>query len=203
MRHIWGIYLRSNLDWDSETTSYMERLFELPEESEMSSAPIATVNLDAGNAETWNVSTKASLPKQMRVAYISRTGETRYKTFMPCPSSEDVDVVSTGESKQAYEEQGGGFQGNRGPPIAGRVSSDVRSLSRQSCHGESKEIEDASADVSGQMSDVPVALAPSTSPKEKDYGLGDTCAVEDEGTREDLDLKQKQLLPRISISSLD
>lgn len=32
VRHMWGIYLRSSLDWDWDTVNYLEHLFELPEE---------------------------------------------------------------------------------------------------------------------------------------------------------------------------
>lgn len=93
LRHEWGIYLRSRLDWDWDTASCLERLFELPEEVVLQIAPIATVYLDAADADTWKISTEASLPHQMRVAYKSATGETEYMTFVRSPSTGGVASV--------------------------------------------------------------------------------------------------------------
>lgn len=95
MRHEWGIYLRSNLDWDWDVAGCLEGLFELPENVTSPTATIATVSLDVRNVDTWNISTESSLPRKMKVTYKSGTGEMKYKTFVSCPSSEDV--VSTGE----------------------------------------------------------------------------------------------------------
>lgn len=92
-RHQWGIYFRSNFDWDWDTASCLEYLFELPEQVELH--PAATISLDTGKSDVWNVFTMTRLPKQMKIAYKSATGETKYKTFVSCPSSEDV--TSTGE----------------------------------------------------------------------------------------------------------
>lgn len=90
MRNLWGEYLRSNLDWDWDTANYLEHLFKLPEETIPPTAQIATVSLNAGMPDTWKISTEVSLPKEVKIVYKSATGETKYKTFMPCPSSEDV-----------------------------------------------------------------------------------------------------------------
>lgn len=95
LRHKWGIYLRSNLEWDWDIASCLERLFAPPEEVVPPTASIAIVSLNAEKTDMWNLTTQASLPTKMRVAYKSPTGETRYKMFVSCPSSEDV--VSTGE----------------------------------------------------------------------------------------------------------
>lgn len=89
-RHQWGIYFRSNFDWDWDIAKCLARLFELPEEVESPAAPIATVSLDSGNADTWNLFTEISLPKQMRVAYKSSTGETKFRTILFSQSSDDV-----------------------------------------------------------------------------------------------------------------
>lgn len=97
----------------------------------MSSPPIATVTLDAGSANIWNVVTETSLPQQIRVAYISRTGKTKYKTYMSCSSPEDDE--SADELKQVDEVQGAG-----GSQISRRVSSDIRILSSQSHQGRSE-----------------------------------------------------------------
>lgn len=103
-RHEWGIYLRSNYDWDWDVASCLECLFELPEEAVPPAAAIATIHLDVVEADTWNLSTaKASLPTKMRVAYKSPTGDTRYKTFVSCLSSEDI--VSAGELELIIEVQ--------------------------------------------------------------------------------------------------
>lgn len=96
-RHEWGIYLRSNLDWDWDTTGCLERLFELPEEAIAPTVPIATVFLDAGRSDTWNIATDASMPMQIKIPYKSALGKTKYRTFVSCPSSEDVVSTSDGE----------------------------------------------------------------------------------------------------------
>lgn len=102
VRHEWGVYVRSILDWDWDTASCLERLFELPE-AVVQTAPIATVSLHAGKADTWNVSTEATMPMQINVPYKSASGETKYKTFVSCPSSEDV--ASTGQADEARDEE--------------------------------------------------------------------------------------------------
>lgn len=96
MRHEWGIYLCSYFDWDWDIASCLQRLFKLPVEVEPQAAPIATVSLDAGNADTWNFSTEIKLPKQMRVAYKSTTGQTKFRTILFSTSSDDV--TSTGHA---------------------------------------------------------------------------------------------------------
>lgn len=96
-RHEWGIYLRSNLDWDWDTTGCLERLFELPEEAIAPTVPIATVFMDAGRSDTWNIATDASMPMQIKIPYKSALGKTKYRTFVSCPSSEDVVSTSDGE----------------------------------------------------------------------------------------------------------
>lgn len=103
MRHKWGLYFRSNIDWDRDTTKCLKRLFELPERVPPLIAPIATVDQDAVEADTWNVFTQANLPKQMKVTYKSVTGETKYRTIMICPSSDDV--TSAREVSQDVGEQ--------------------------------------------------------------------------------------------------
>lgn len=102
--HNWGIYFRSNLEWDWDTASCMERLFMLPGSEEVGSpaAPIfATVDLDVMDPNTWTLSThtRGRLPRQMRVAYTSATRGTRYMTF--------VRVGSTGTSAADVEPEGG------------------------------------------------------------------------------------------------
>lgn len=96
MRHEWGIYLRSNLDWDWDTASCLEYLFELPEEAIAPTVPIATVSLDAGRSDTWNIATDASMPMQIKIPYKSALGIKKYRTFVSCPSSEDVASTSDG-----------------------------------------------------------------------------------------------------------
>lgn len=103
MRHKWGLYFRSNIDWGRDTTKCLKRLFELPEKVPPLFAPIATVDQDAVEADTWNVFTQANLPEQMKVAYKSVTGETKYRTIMICPSSDDV--TSAREVSQDVGEQ--------------------------------------------------------------------------------------------------
>lgn len=105
MRHEWGMYLRSNLDWDWDTTGCLERLFELPEEAIAPTVPIATVSLDAGRSDTWNIATDASMPMKIKIPYKSALGKTKYRTFVSCPSSEDV--ASTGELSHVVGEQYG------------------------------------------------------------------------------------------------
>lgn len=96
IRHVWGVYLRSSLDWDWDTASCLERLFKLPDEVVPQTALIASIDLDAVEADTWIISTNASLPKQMRVAYRSASGKMEYMTFLHSPSVGDV--VSADES---------------------------------------------------------------------------------------------------------
>lgn len=96
IRHAWGVYLRSSLDWDWDTASCLERLFKLPDEVVPQTALIASIDLDAAEADTWIISTKASLPKQMRVAYRSASGKMEYMIFLHSPSIGDV--VSADES---------------------------------------------------------------------------------------------------------
>lgn len=95
IRHVWGVYLRSSLDWDWDTASCLERLFKLPDEVVPQTALISSIDLDTAEADTWIISTKASLPKQMRVAYRSASGKMEYMTFVHSPS---IGVVSADES---------------------------------------------------------------------------------------------------------
>lgn len=95
MRHIWGIYFRSNLDWDWDTGSCLERLLEIPEEEVPLSIPIAIVSLDIRKANAWNVYTESSLPEEVKVAYKSPTGETKYKIFVLSLPSDDVASASS------------------------------------------------------------------------------------------------------------
>lgn len=94
VRHMWGIYLRSNLDWDGITANCLEQLFELPEEGVPAAAPIPTVDLGETEANTRNLSNiKTSPPTDKKGAYKSATEKTQCKTVVPCPSSEDVAFV--------------------------------------------------------------------------------------------------------------
>lgn len=104
MRHEWGVYLRSNLDWDWDTASCLRSLFAIPDRVLSPTAPIATLDLDAVEADMWNVTTDSNLPMKMEVAYKSATGGTKHKMFMSCPSSEVV--VSTGELEQVDRAEG-------------------------------------------------------------------------------------------------
>lgn len=92
MRYMWGIYLRLYLDWDWNVA---EHLFELLGKVEPSTAPIATASLDAGKADTWNIFTETSVLTEVKIAYKSTTGETKYRSIMICPSTDDV--ASAGE----------------------------------------------------------------------------------------------------------
>lgn len=79
----------------------------LPGSEEVGSpaAPIfATVDLDVMDPNTWTLSmhTRGRLPRQMRVAYTSATGGTRYMAF--------VRVGSTGTSAADVEHVGDGMQ---------------------------------------------------------------------------------------------
>lgn len=65
--------------------------------------PIATVFMDAGRSDTWNIATDASMPMQIKIPHKSALGKTKYRTFVSCPSSEDV--VSTGELSHVVGEQ--------------------------------------------------------------------------------------------------
>lgn len=95
-RHEWGIYLCSNLDWDWDVAGCLERLFDLPEEVTPTTALITTVSLEAGKADRWNIFTETRLPTEMKIAYKTATGETKYKTIMICPSTDHV--ASAGDS---------------------------------------------------------------------------------------------------------
>lgn len=97
-RHRWGIYLRTRLDWDWDSASCLQHLFQLPEEMVLPTAPNVTVDLDTADADSWNVTTDTGLPKKMKFAYKSVKGETKYRTFLFSPSSDDF--VSTGELEQ-------------------------------------------------------------------------------------------------------
>lgn len=104
MRHEWGVYLRSNLDGDWDTASCLRSLFAIPDRVLSPTAPIATLDLDAVEADMWNVTTDSNLPKKIGVAYKSATGGTKHKMLMSCPSSEVV--VSTGELEQVDRAKG-------------------------------------------------------------------------------------------------
>lgn len=104
VRHEWGIYLCCDFDLDWDTSSYLQRLFALPEEVISPIAPNDTVVLDVRKGDTWNISTGAILPKKILVSYKTATGELKHKTFMPCLSSEDL--VPTGELEQYVEARG-------------------------------------------------------------------------------------------------
>lgn len=96
LRHAWGVYFCSSLDWDSDVTHSMVRMFQLPEEwthvsyslpLRSSSARISALELDVSSTEVWNILggvAEGTLPNEVRIAYVSKTGETRYMTFMAC-----------------------------------------------------------------------------------------------------------------------
>lgn len=135
MRHHWGMYLRSNLDWEWDTVSCLERLFDLPENVAQPTAPIATVDLDVEDEGTWNLSTtKASPPTKMRVAYKSPTGEIKYRMFVFCPSSENI--ASVGELAQCIKARG------------------EASTSSSEPHSGDTETEDGTADITYENNDT-------------------------------------------------
>lgn len=95
-RHAWGAYFCSNLDWGSDVTQSMVRMFQLPEDwthvacplpLRSSSARNSALELDVSTTEVWNIFggvAEGTLPNEVRIAYVSKTGETRYRTFMAC-----------------------------------------------------------------------------------------------------------------------
>lgn len=52
--------------------------------------------------DTWHLCTELHLPKKMEIVYRSRTGETKYKTILVCPSSDDV--ASAGQAAEVQDE---------------------------------------------------------------------------------------------------
>lgn len=97
-RHNWAPYFCSNLEWDSEVTFAIKRIFK-PSRKQTHSSPFrpaqslytphSAPQLDLSSGETWNISTGPSqrcLPKEVRIAYTNETGETEFRTFVAAPS---------------------------------------------------------------------------------------------------------------------
>lgn len=131
-RFKWGQYLRSNMDWDWDLGSCMKRLFKLEKQTrvgsslgtQISSASRPGIDVDAGTEGTLKISmgeAEGSLPREVKVAYKTATGETQYLTFAPLspipgntsvserpcivePSAEDWSRKSTFEGRQEIDD---------------------------------------------------------------------------------------------------
>lgn len=101
-RHNWAPYFCSNLEWDSEVTFAIKRIFK-PSRKQTHSSPFrpaqslytphSAPQLDLSSVETWNISTGPSqrcLPKEVRIKYTNETGETKFQTFVAAPSVKHV-----------------------------------------------------------------------------------------------------------------
>lgn len=232
LRYEWGIYLRSDLDWDWDVASCLERLFELPERVEPPNTPIVTVSLDAGKADTWNVTTESKLPKEVKFAYRSVTGEMKYRTILFCPSSDNV--VSAGQAVDAQDEasaiapelhRAGGKEAEDGAgpvPLKNRDSTPMREtdsehrveqgdeklgevtlFAEESSYSAAEEDREGSEIVVRKDSEVPRTWEGAHGPTDSE--LGDDTANEDalEEVLTDLDVIEEPHADQISICSLN
>lgn len=93
-RHKWGQYLRSNMDWDWDVGTCLNQLFNA--EQQISGGPrltaqippksCAVIDVDVKQGDTWKLEAQESLPKEVRIAYKTETGETQYMLFVPVSS---------------------------------------------------------------------------------------------------------------------
>lgn len=101
-RHRTGEVFRSSLEWDWDLSNSLKRLFrverpttELPHEvaPQLSASIRRHIDVDKSNVGAVIVSTgivQMDMPQTIRVPYQSETGENKFKTFMACPSYEDI-----------------------------------------------------------------------------------------------------------------
>lgn len=108
-RHKWGQYLRSDMDWDWDLGSCMKRLFKIEKQTrvgsspgtQISSASRTGIDVDAGTEGTLNISmgeAQGSLPREVNIAYKTRTGDTHYLTFTQPSSLVQLSVPETDPS---------------------------------------------------------------------------------------------------------
>ena len=82
-RHKWGQVLRSNLDWDWNPSSSLKRLFKID-------TPLQGQLSLIGNDLEVSIATEyEDLPKEIRVAYRTKDGEIRCRTYNIAPSGEE------------------------------------------------------------------------------------------------------------------
>lgn len=110
-RHAWGHYFRSTMDWDPDVIYAMKHMFKLPANwLKSTSSPAARLFLptnpapevDISSGESWKIlagPTPRTLPKEVRIAYTTQTGTTKFKTFFAEPSAEDFIPLRVREKK--------------------------------------------------------------------------------------------------------
>lgn len=97
-RSIWGEYFRSNLDWNWDPSGSLKCLFRLPtgwspsRKKDIVPSTVAVGDEAApGGILDISIGRCSGEPiREVRVKYETETGETRYRTFLHCPSLEDV-----------------------------------------------------------------------------------------------------------------
>ena len=92
LRHAWGIFFRSSYDWDWDPSESFKWLYNTKQRE---------IELKDDQGDTIDISMKAtqqgrpSLPKQIRVAYETKMGKTKYRTF----------YANASESSESEEEE--------------------------------------------------------------------------------------------------
>lgn len=116
-RHLWGQYLRSNMDWDWNLGTCMRHLFKVERRTRVGPAfSSPEINVDAEGEETWNLKAQETLPNEVRIAYETKDGEMQYVSFVPASSiserreelvpNGEVSVDATGSQMIDHEEMG-------------------------------------------------------------------------------------------------
>lgn len=89
-RHKWGQYLRSNMDWEWDLGTCMNRLFKVEKQNRVGPPRAAksspSTSLDAVPGRTWEImpgELQGNFPKDVRITYTTETGETQCMTFTP------------------------------------------------------------------------------------------------------------------------
>ena len=88
MRNIWGQVLRSNFDWDWDLSGSLKRLFKID-------TPLQGKLSLTGNNLDVSIATRCDgPPKEIRVAYMTETGETKYQTYAVTGNAEPEQPMS-------------------------------------------------------------------------------------------------------------
>lgn len=113
LRHKWGQYLRSNMDWDWDLGACMKRLFKVEKHIRAGpplNVPASSTAIDVGPGPegTLKISmgdAQGGLPKEVQVAYKTKTGETQYMSFVPVGSGPGYHPTSDKSSSGPSDEQ--------------------------------------------------------------------------------------------------
>ena len=126
-RRHWGQAMLCNLDWDWDPSASLRRMFSVRVSDERKvSSPKTTFSVNGEKGTTWTLKSPTlhtCMPKEIRVAYETETGDIRYRTFL-------ADSNLAAGDNEAYSTSGSCFSdpGDTTPssePLPGERGTDV------------------------------------------------------------------------------